>query len=532
MAITFSEKPYAKELLLCHPELLYMGGNTDFVKAEGSPYTVYYMIDKSLFPGVTNIEINYYGAIHNYPITTWPLPPDEYGISWSPNAVDFADSFNANADLHSKYIIEITYEDAYFIVVKIISRSETVDGSISITDDAGALTMVGYYPGSTLNLVNEITTICDIYDATDTINTNYLGSLSSGHYYNKYEPDRQFKFNISEFIHRCLAPETLEWSINTDVVKCEKSIKRFQLYFKTSMPDIYPGGVILQNIKVLRGGITKRDYIRYSKSYFGTYPDDSLWKLKNFVTNASNIFYTATKKQKLYSSFATLFDFTETTYKMFLNMIDINSISASAALAQFELAPLNKYSVNWGYIETDIEALASSNALGPLKSFWLTLLNMDTMEEYIIDFRNLVEQSPKDLFFVFENSIGGWQTITTYGENSFSIDVTKAEYPIENNYLVNAEDSYLIGETISHRQYREAFTGWIDGIDKHCLLDFLNSENVYVQDDRHEAMRPVKILGDEYVIEERNNNGIYQYGYTFKYMEAVTNKHISDLITL
>jgi hypothetical protein len=64
------------------------------------------------------------------------------------------------------------------------------------------------------------------------------------------------------------------------------------------------------------------------------------------------------------------------------------------------------------------------------------------------------------------------------------------------------------------------------------LLDFLNSENVYVQDDRHEAMRPIKILSDQYTIEEKNNNGIYQYGYTFKYIEAVFNKHITDIIAL
>jgi hypothetical protein len=533
MAITLSEVPFSKSLILCHPEFLIQGGNTDFVKQEGVPYSAVFFVDKSLWPSTTQVKIYYDDLDHFYPITPSMIPPAEYGTNWDADLDFFVFSFRANADLHSKFTISLDFEDPYFAVFTVTCRSTTYFGYIDISDDASAISLLGYWPGAVLTLVNELTTICDIYDSTVINAPTYIGSLSSGHYYTPFVYDYQFKFNLSEFFHRCLSPETIDWLdyyINGIISKCEKSIKRFDLYLKTNLQEIYPGGVHLPGYIVARGGTTKRDYLRYNKHYFASYPDDAVWKLNNFVTNASNIFYTATKTQKLYSNFTTGFAFPPDIYRVYVVIVDIYAATDQQMIGGMALKNNSKYTVAYSYHDADIASIAVSLGLGPVKSFYIIVENPIYLTTYIVDFRNLVEPTAKDLLFVFENSIGGWQTLTTIGENTFSIDITKAEYPIEKTNLQNIEDSYMVGETISHSQYREAFTGWIDGVDKHCLLDFLNSENVYIQDDRHAAMRPVKILSDQYTIEERNNNGIFQYGYTFKYIEAVTNKHITDLI--
>jgi hypothetical protein len=537
MAITVTEFPSSKALILCHPEFLIQGGNTQFVKTEGVPYAAAFFVNKSLWTGTTEVKIYYDQLDHYYPMaTTSPIQPAEYGAYWDENLGYFMFSFRANADLHSKYIIELTFEDAYFAVFTVTSRNTHAYGFIDISDDANAISLLGYWPDATLTLVNELTTICDIYDATVSTNPTYIGSLSSGHYYTPYNYDYEYKFNLSEFFHRCLAPETIKWLDYYElgiISACEKSIKRFDLYLKTNIQELYPGGVHLTGFIVARGGTTKRDYLRYEKHYFANYPDDVVWRLTNYVTNATEIFYTATKKQKLYSNFVTIGKFFEpNTYKIWIHIVDENDATDKWAIGEKYLEHNSKYTIAYNYIDADIEAIATMLGLGAVKSFYITIQNSSTYAAYIVDFRKLVEQTAKDLFFVFENSLGGWQTLSTFGENTFSIDITKAEYPIEKTNLQIIEDSYMVGETIAHNQYREAFTGWIDGVDKHGLLDFLNSENVYVQDDRHEAMRPIKILSDQYTIEERNNNGIYQYGYTFKYIEAVSNKHITDIIAL
>ena len=537
MAITTTTFPSAKCLILCHPEYLIQGGNTLFVKTEGVPYAAAFFVDKSLWAGTTQVKIYYDQLDHFYPMaTTSPIQIDEYGAYWDENLNFFMFSFRANADLHSKYIIELTFEDVYFAVFTVTCRNTNYDGFINIYDDANAISLLGYWPGAVLTLNNELTTICDIYDATVSSKPTYIGSVSSGHYYTPYNYDYEYKFNLSEFFHRCLAPETIKWLDYYElgiISTCEKSIKRFDLYLKNNLQELYPGGLHLPGFIVARGGTTKRDYLRYEKQYFANYPDDVVWQLKNYVTNATDIFYTATKKQKLYSNFVTLgTSFDPDNYKIYINIIDVYDATDKWAIGEKYLDKNSKYTIAYNYIDADIEAIATMLGLGAVKSFYIVIENPSTYATYLVDFRYLVEQTAKDLFFVFENSLGGWQTLRTFGENKFSIDITKAEYPIEKTQLQIIEDSYMVGETISHSQYREAFTGWIDGVDKHGLLDFLNSENVYIQDDRHEAMRPIKILSDQYTIEERNNNGIYQYGYTFKYIEAVSNKHITDIIEL
>ena len=144
MAITTTTFPSAKSLILCHPEYLIQGGNTQFVKTEGVPYAAVFFVDKSLWAGTTEVKIYYDGLDHSYPMaTTSPIQIDEYGAYWDENLNFFMFSFRANADLHSKYIIELTFEDVYFAVFTVTCRNTNYDGYIDISDDANAISLLG-----------------------------------------------------------------------------------------------------------------------------------------------------------------------------------------------------------------------------------------------------------------------------------------------------------------------------------------------------------------------------------------------------
>jgi hypothetical protein len=114
MAITISEIPFSKSLILCHPEFLIQGGNTQFVKVEGVPYSAVFFVDKSLWPSTTEVKILYDDLNHFYPITPSMIPPAEYGTNWDADLDFFVFSTSLSPDVFPSESEKTTIEPFFF----------------------------------------------------------------------------------------------------------------------------------------------------------------------------------------------------------------------------------------------------------------------------------------------------------------------------------------------------------------------------------------------------------------------------------
>jgi|GEM_PF-4934733 len=119
-------------------------------------------------------------------------------------------------------------------------------------------------------------------------------------------------------------------------------------------------------------------------------------------------------------------------------------------------------------------------------------------------------------YFIYENSLGAWETLRTSGQRSHGSIIEKTEFQgiTSNNYA--ATDTEIISTTESYQETYEQYTGnYFTKDEAQDLIDMLKGEKLYELVNGKKV--PVNVEAAEYFHDKDDN---YQYGVMFKYRPA------------
>jgi hypothetical protein len=510
-----------------HPKFDVHGECADFVVAFGRRFEGYLLINNSLFTLGSTLTFEWGSNSVSMNLTS-PLYLEDYGTLLSSDPQQFSFSAAANKLLNTDFEFVDFYNDTYITIVLIKARKKGAEYDLQVASSSSATSYLSVINGTDTVLNKNINVLCDVFKLVAG-EYKYLASIKSALIFNDLEVDYQFFFDLADFFHRHLFCENIKYYDFSDsglIIAALDSKGVFKLSLKQS--EGWNGSYNTDPYHVLRGGLTKRDYVKWKENYWGNYPDSNIWRLLNYVTNYTNKYFEAAPNQKLYSSFV-CFNIETDDYTFLLNITDELNNTGSENIYSESIRKDTKYTLNYSYDDLGIGLIADSLGLGKVKN-WSIVAQDSSLNEFLIDFRVLVENDYRENFFVFENSLGGFQTLRTLGAFEFGVEIDKAEFEKSIPVLTLVDENFMVGETYSHTFKGEVFSGWLDLEDIYNFLDFLSSENIWKQDDRHEAMTPIKILKGNWSIFTNSNNGVRQYGFKFQYVEVARNKHVTDLI--
>ena len=530
MAVIPSNFPAPEAPYFTHPHFIVTGACSDFVSNFGLKYDSAIYIEKSLYTAGSTVTFTWNG---NTVILTIEavLSNDHYGSFLDDNAETFHIGAAANTLLNADFDFFFNFDDPFFAVVSIYAKREGYD--LTIASSSSAISVLAETLSEPVILNNNITALMDVYKSNGSYNYDLKGTLKSSLVFQGDIIDQQFMFDVSEFFHRCLSFENIEYHDFSNIgliTLADKSCGMFKLSLRQSSE--WPGVENIGWYTILRGGLTKRDYILMQNDYFGNYPDALIWRLLNYVTDYTDLFVKVCKNQKLFSSFFVRYpiDSYDVEYEIYIDITDVLGATGSYELLKTIIMPQNKYTLQYSYNDLDIGGIAAGLSLGAVKNWQIRALNTVTTDEYTLDFRELVPNDYREVFFVYESSKSGFQTIRTLGQHEYGVEIDKAEFEKTIPLIEKVNEDFMVTETYGHIFKGDIFSGWLNRTDIFNFLDFLNSENVWKQDDRHEAMIPVKILKGSWTLETKSNNGVHQYGFNLQYVETARDKYVTDLI--
>lgn len=517
-----------------HPSFPLHGECTDFVINAGLKFDAVLAIDNSLYTAGDTITFTWGDKEQVLTLQSGVVYTEDYGLFMLDDPAHFPFFAGANALINADFDFVFLSSTFYYTLIGVYARKEGVAYNLDIYTSTGAWGYAVINYGVDRELNNNITVLCDAFKQR-TIDTNYdfVGTLKSALVFDGINTEYQFNFDLAEFLHRNLFCENIIYNDYSEVGlirQANDSCRNFKFALKQS--EGWAGAYPVDDYTVLRGGLSKRDYIKWRTDFFGYYPDASVCRLMNWVKNYSQMFIEVTKNQKLFSCFFMNYPttWTDNEHEFFVDIVDVNNDTGSAAVYTADLYGQTKNILQYSYNELGIDAMAASLSLAAVKSWRIRMHNNITSEDYFIDYRELVPNDFRENFFIFENSLGSYQTLRTVGEFEFGVEIDKAEFEKTVPVLTLVDENFMVGETYSHTFKGEVFSGWLDIEDIYNFLDFLNSENIWKQDDHHEALTPIKILKGNWRLFTNSNNGVRQYGFKFQYVEVARNKHVTDLI--
>lgn len=529
--ITSNLRDYARPYFT-HPSFPVHGECTDFVIEYGVRFERLIYIDKSAFNVGSTVTFNW-GDNEVILTVVSTLLVDDYGTNIDSNAAFFHFGASFNALLGRDFEFFLDFDDAFFSTILIVAREPGVAYNLTVMSSTAATSTLSVTSGEDIELNNDITILCDVYKAANDVDYDFIGTIKSNLVFSGFVVDFQYNFDLAEFLHRNLKCEAIAWNDYSELGLLRlatDSCRRFKLVLRQS--EGWAGALVIDWYTVLRGGLSKRDYIRYRTDYFGYYPDDLLWRMINYVTEYTELFYTVTKNQKIVSTFFCNqpIGYPSAEHEFYVDMTDVLGATGTGLIYVADLLGQSKNILHYSYNDLSIDTIASGLGLAAIKSFRIRAYNVADTTDHIIDSRVLIENDYREQFFVFENSIGGFQTIRTLGEHEYGVEVEKDEFEKIIPVLALLNEDFMVSETYGHMFKGQIFSGWLEKADLYNFLDFINSENIWKQDDRHESFVPVKIVKGSWTLEKKSNNGVYQYGFNFQYIETTKNKHLTDLI--
>jgi hypothetical protein len=528
MGIILNTLPSTGISYFTHPRFLLSGDCDDFVLDDGAYFEATLYVDKALHIDGSIYTFTWNGISIALTVAAIVALAD-YGSKVSTSADNFGSGSLANIDIATDFEIVLTYSDVYYCLYEFKARRKGSAYDLTIVNDNGSCFWAALDAGADLDLNNDLSILCNVYKKRLT-NWDLQGALKSALVYSEAGDD-EFAFELSEFLAKCLSPEIIKYDDFSNYgyfFGATKSFAQFKLHL--SQNTGWLGNINLTPFYILRGGLTKRDHLLLSEDPFILYFDNTCFQLINYVKAETDLFKYAAPNQKLYTSFYFYED--RSNCELQINIYDSTGASGLDVLnptAFFSSYPL-KFTLQYGYNEIGIAAIAAGLSLADVASWEIILYNNDSGRGDIIDKRILVSNDYRELFFVFENSLGGWQTIRTLGEHEYGVEIDKAEFEKSIPFYDLINQDFMLAETYSHNFKGEFFSGWLDLNDVYNFLDFLNSEVIYRQDDDIEAMTPVKIIKGSWTIFKKSNNGVNQFGFTVRYVETTSDKHVTNLI--
>lgn len=194
------------------------------------------------------------------------------------------------------------------------------------------------------------------------------------------------------------------------------------------------------------------------------------------------------------------------------------TINTNAVQNQWET-----YFYRAGFIDEGLDLL------NPTKTPYKYTLRLEetggTMKSTVFTFY-IVDSTRQDRFFVFENSLQGWDTLRCNGDFEAITGTSKTEsaVPVEAGYL--ATDATVKVKSQGYADSFNIYSGFKKKNEIIYLRDFLNSENVFEIVDG--ALVPVVVESGRTFPMEHDRTGDYGYGLQFTYRHAFINKGYSN----
>lgn len=529
MGVRVTEKPSINNPYFTHPEFR-IKGRTDFVLQFGAKHSSIILIENSAFADGDTITFEWGANSITLTIAVATTPSDIGTLFYQDTSV-FDQSANEIFLLARDFDIFVSYFDPYFTTVEFYAREFGSQYNLLVTNSIGAISYLSSNDGEDILLDNTFNVLCDIFkDVGSGVEYSKLGTIKSSLNYNPDAPLVHFSFDFTDFIYRTLSYEDIRYEDATFWHICTLSCAKFKFNFYQSSGWV--GNAMVANYIFLKGGLTYRDYMRTSKDYFSNYSAAEISVLRNYIGSFGSLFFTCTKNQILYTSIFIKYPLLVESYVPVLMISDVfgNTHTVTLMSMYSTLYCNNKFHLRMGYNDLNIDSIATTNGLGPIVSFSLSLRNYTTTDTFILGTWKVVDNDYREIYFVYVNSLGGLQPIKTIGEYEIGIEIEKEEFEKEVATLTNIVEDFMVSETYRHIFKGDVFSGWLEKADALNFLDLLNSEKIWIQDDKRYSLTPVKILKGSYRILRKSNDGIMQFGFNFKYVETTNDKHITDLL--
>lgn len=135
-----------------------------------------------------------------------------------------------------------------------------------------------------------------------------------------------------------------------------------------------------------------------------------------------------------------------------------------------------------------------------------------------------LRDAPNELFFLFENSLNGFDTLRTTTNPSVAYQVSKEEFAKAINWTYNVEDGEKSNYNLRATKRIKASTGWVSLECIKYLQEFITSARIYEIGATY--YRPVQLIGNSFQLYKAEEM-LYSLEFEFEYMFEV-NKYLAQ----
>lgn len=393
------------------------------------------------------------------------VDPDEYGAKVGTDSSYFAFALRGHKLLSDDFVIYQTGTDCYLLArEKGTAKSLTVtssDGGVSVTvTDAGTDPVIN----ADLRLIGTLY-IAGTTGITETFHTRFNAI---------FDLNNVAKFDLSDKLHSMLECEDVIG--NTEGFS--ERVKSHKRYILRVAENTSPGSVEQGDVWVTRGGLKFQDDVLYP-DFFTTY----------FL--ADQIYLTNKGDRKVHrfqkESLAIICPAgNEVDATVMITVADTTGATYDYTGDTIPLSRYRKYSFACGQVELDVINTALANGLADVDYWEVSLRSSDGG----IDLGRgrkfyLVQKGALDRVFTFENAMGWFDTVTCSGEMEAMFKVEKDEFeklfPFWNTNLNRSKN--IQQKTNYVGNINKAFSGYMELADLYVWMEFLASENVWLQDE-------------------------------------------------
>lgn len=177
-----------------------------------------------------------------------------------------------------------------------------------------------------------------------------------------------------------------------------------------------------------------------------------------------------------------------------------------------------------GFNDEGLDALTPSGVVPTKYDVWMIDTGSSDTVGVLRTFK-IVDSTRNDRFFLFENSLGAFDTLRCNGERTVrnSVEKTEAKRVVQAGYA--ADEHILVQQTIADQDSFEIFTGWKPRAEVIHLRDFMRSSRVFEL--LNGALIPIVVEPGTFDL-EYDRTGSYNYGLKFGYRYAFTNTGYSN----
>jgi hypothetical protein len=394
-----------------------------------------------------------------------PTFPVDYGVKIDQSISLFGFSLRRTKLLTEDFLIYQIGDDTYLVARENGTAKEltvsTTDGSITITTD-----QVGVDPtvNSDLRIFGNLYVV-PTGGVTETFHTKFDAI-----------PDinNMAKIDLAERLHSMLECEDVNYVMET-LAERNKSHKKYQLRLgETISPGVYECGTQY----ITRGGLKFQDDAVYA-DFFGTF----FLVDQIYLTNKGDRRVHENQKESLAIICPAG---AEDDATVNVTIFDVLGASYDFTLETAPLSRWRKYSFTCGARELDIINVAAANGLSTV-AYWQVFLRSSDGGIDLGRGRNfyLVEKGALDRVFTFENTMGWFDTVTCSGETEAGFKVEKEEFEkLFPFWTTNGKSAKNIQQKTNFvANVNKSFSGYMTLQELYVWMEFLASENVWLQDE-------------------------------------------------